>query len=108
METGDIDLLTFLFYVNVSPIQISRIIEQLKGPQTRIFTPKRIQDMNQKADEQQDFALGLLPDSNDAVKTIAKLERYVIARGSGGKMTIFSNGPFDQYKYPDPLIYTPI
>ncbi len=28
--------------------------------------------------------------------------------GSGGKMTIFSNGSFDQCKYPDPLIYTPI
>ncbi len=26
-------------------------------------------------------------------------------RGSGGKMTIFSNGSFDQCKYPDPLIY---
>jgi hypothetical protein len=30
------------------------------------------------------------------------------ARGSGGKMTIYSNGSFDQCKYPDPLIYTPI
>ncbi len=31
-----------------------------------------------------------------------------VSRGSGGKMTIFSNGSFDQCKYPDPLIYTPI
>ncbi len=29
-------------------------------------------------------------------------------RGFGGKMTIFSNGSYDQCKYPDPLIYTPI
>jgi hypothetical protein len=28
--------------------------------------------------------------------------------GSGGKITIFSNGSYDQSKYPDPLIYTPI
>ena len=51
--------------------------------------PKHIHNMNWRTEELQDFALGLLPDSNDAVKTIAKLERYVIARGSGGKMTIF-------------------
>jgi hypothetical protein len=31
-----------------------------------------------------------------------------VDRGSGGKMTIFSNGSYDQCKYPDPLIYTPI
>jgi hypothetical protein len=30
------------------------------------------------------------------------------ARGFGGKMTIFSNGSYDEYKYPDPLIFTPI
>jgi hypothetical protein len=30
------------------------------------------------------------------------------ARGYGGKMTIFSNGSYDQCKYPDPLIYIPI
>ncbi len=32
METGDIDILTLLFSVNVTPSQISQIMEQLKGP----------------------------------------------------------------------------
>jgi hypothetical protein len=31
-----------------------------------------------------------------------------VNRGSGGKMTIFSNGSYDQSEYPNPLIYTPI
>ncbi len=39
---------------------------------------------------------------------IAFLEESRMSRGSGGKMTIFSNGSFDQCKYPDLLIYTPI
>jgi len=30
------------------------------------------------------------------------------ARGSGGKNVIFSNRPYDQSKYSDPLIYVPI
>jgi hypothetical protein len=36
------------------------------------------------------------------------VEYWSYARGSGGKMTIFSNGSYDQCKYPDPPIYTPI
>ncbi len=39
MDKCDIDLLTLLFSVNVSPIQISKIMEQLKGPQAGTFTP---------------------------------------------------------------------
>jgi hypothetical protein len=31
-----------------------------------------------------------------------------IARGSGGKNVIFSNCPYDQSKYSDPLIYISI
>ncbi len=42
METGDIDFLTLLFCVNVSPIQISQIMEQLKGPEARTFMPKHV------------------------------------------------------------------
>jgi hypothetical protein len=30
---------------------------------------------------------------------------FVLIRGSGGKMTIFSNGSYDQSEYPNPLIY---
>ncbi len=40
METGDIDILTLLFSVNVTPTQISQIIEQLKGPDAETFMPK--------------------------------------------------------------------
>ena len=40
METGDIDILMLLFSVNVTPTQISQIIEQLKGPEAGTFMPK--------------------------------------------------------------------
>jgi hypothetical protein len=33
METGDIDILMLLFSVDVTPTQISQIMEQLKGPE---------------------------------------------------------------------------
>jgi hypothetical protein len=48
--------------------------------------------------------------SGMAIVLIANPSRQPLCngRGSGGKMTIFSNGSFDQCKYPDPLIYTPI
>ena len=48
METGDIDIITLLFSVNVTSIQISRIMEQLKGPEAGTFMPKRVCDMNKK------------------------------------------------------------
>ncbi len=50
----------------------------------------------------------------DVVMMVAVVTAIVLGcdgaggRGSGGKMAIFSNGSFDQCKYPDPLIYTPI
>jgi hypothetical protein len=75
METGDIDILTLLFSVNVSPSQISQIMEHLKGPEARTFMPKCVYDMNKKTEELHDFAYGLLPDSNDAEKTLSKLQR---------------------------------
>jgi hypothetical protein len=48
MQTGDIDILTLLFSVNVSPSQISQIMEQLKGPKAGTFMPKTLYDMNKK------------------------------------------------------------
>ncbi len=75
METGDIDILTLLFSVNVTPIQISHIMEQLKGPDAGIFMPKLVYNMNKKTEELHDFAYELLPDSNDAEKTLFKLKR---------------------------------
>jgi hypothetical protein len=79
METGDIDILILLLSVNVTPIQISHIMEQLKGPESGTFMPKRVYDMNKKTEELHDFAYGLLLDSNDAEKTLSKLERSNIS-----------------------------
>jgi hypothetical protein len=75
MKRGDIDILTLLFSVNVTPTQISQIMEQLKGPDAGTFTPKCVYNMNTKTEELHDVAYGLLPDSNDAKKTLSKLER---------------------------------
>jgi hypothetical protein len=75
METGDIDILMLLFSVNMTPSQISQIMEQLKGPETGTFNPKHVYNMNKKTEELHDFAHGLLPDSNDVEKTLSKLER---------------------------------
>jgi hypothetical protein len=79
METGDIDILTLLFSVYVTPTQISQIMEQLKGPESGIFMLKHVYDMNKKTEELHDFVYGLLPDSNDAEKTLSKLERSNIS-----------------------------
>jgi hypothetical protein len=75
IATGDFDLLTLLCSVNVSPMQICQIMEQVKGPEARTYQPKRVYDINQKTEDLKNFAIGLLPKSNDAVKTIAKLEQ---------------------------------
>jgi hypothetical protein len=42
METVDIDILTLQFSVNVTPTQISQILEQLKGPEAGTFMPKGV------------------------------------------------------------------
>ncbi len=75
MEIGDIDILTLLFSVNVTPSQISQIMEQLKGSKAGTFMPKRVYHMNKKTEEHYNFAYGLLPDINDAEKILFKLER---------------------------------
>ncbi len=74
MDKSDIDLLTLLFNVNVHPIQISQIMERSKVPQAGTFTPKPLYNMNQRTEDLQNFALGLISDSYDAEKTIARLE----------------------------------
>jgi hypothetical protein len=66
MDNGDFDLLTLLFSVNASPMQISQIMEPVH--------PKHVYDINQRTEDLRNFAIGLLPKSNDAVKLIAKLE----------------------------------
>ena len=77
MDAGDFDHLTLLFSVNVSPMQISQIMEQVKGPEAGTYHLKHVYNINQRTEDLKNFAMGLLPKSNDAVKTIAKLERYV-------------------------------
>ena len=74
MEQGDLNLLSLLFSVNATGIQISQIIQSLKGPESGTYLPKRIYNMNQKTEQLQDLALGLIPGCSDAVKTISKLE----------------------------------
>ena len=75
MEQGDLDLLSLLFSVNVSAtgVQISQIMQSLKGPESGTYLPKSIYDMNQKTEQLQDLALGLIPGCSDALKTISKL-----------------------------------
>jgi hypothetical protein len=46
MEAGDIDILMLLFSVNVTPTQISQIMEQLKGSDAGTFMPTHVYDMN--------------------------------------------------------------
>ena len=89
LVSSEIDLLTLLSDVNVTSLQIAQIMETLRGPQGGTFMPKRVYDMNQKTEELHDFATGLLPDSNDVQKTIAKLEQkqinhfYILHEDSG-------------------------
>ena len=78
LDTNDIDLITLLNEVNVSPTQIVNIMEQLKGQNGGTILPKRVYDLSQKVEDLQDFANGLLPECNDAQKTIIKLENSSI------------------------------
>ncbi len=74
MEQGDLDLLLLLFSVYATGNQISQIMQSLKGPESGTYLPKRVYNMNQKTEQLQDLALGLIPGCSDAVKTISKLE----------------------------------
>jgi hypothetical protein len=101
METGDIDILMLLFSVNVTQSQISQIMEQLKGPEAGTFMPKHVYNMNKKTEELHDFAYGLLPNSNDAEKTLSKLERsninhFYILHGDTGLYACSENCPSNE------------
>ncbi len=52
INTGDIGLLTLLFSHNVSPLQISQIMEQVKGPEAGTYTSKHVYDINQRTESQ--------------------------------------------------------
>ncbi len=75
MEQADIDLLSLLFSVEATPLQISQIMQSLKGTELGTLLTKRVYDMNQKTEQLHDLALGLIASCSDAEKTIAKLEK---------------------------------
>jgi hypothetical protein len=60
LGSSEIDLLTLLSDVNVTPTQIAQIMKTLRWPQGGTFMPKCVYDMNQKTKELHDFATGLL------------------------------------------------
>ncbi len=41
MEQGDLDLLSLLFSVNATGVQISQIMQSLKGPESGTYLPMR-------------------------------------------------------------------
>ena len=77
MEQGDLDLISLLVSVNATGVQMSQIMQSLKGPESGTYLPKRMYQMNQKTEQLQDLALGLIPGCSDAKKTVAKLEELV-------------------------------
>ncbi len=74
MEQVDLMLLSLLFSINATGGQLQQIMQTLKGPEPGTYLSKKIYDMNQKTEQLQDLALGLIPGCSDAVKTITKLE----------------------------------
>ncbi len=74
MEQVDLVLFSLLFSINATGVQISQIMQRLKGPESGTYLLKRIYDMNQKTEQLQDLVLGLIPGCSNAVKTITKLE----------------------------------
>jgi hypothetical protein len=74
MEQVDQTLLSLLFSINATGGQIQQIMQTLKGPESGTYLPKNIYNMNQKTEQLQDLALGLIPGCSDAIKTITKLE----------------------------------
>jgi hypothetical protein len=66
MEQGNIDLMSLLFSAEATPVQISQIMECLKGPDSGTLLPKQIYDMNQKTEQLQNLALGLIQGCSDA------------------------------------------
>ena len=74
MEQVDLTLLSLLFSINATGGQIQQIMQTLKGPESGSYLPKNIYNMNQKTEQLQDLALGLIPGCSDAIKTITKLE----------------------------------
>ncbi len=76
-QQGDLDLILLLVSVNATGVQMSQIMQSLKGPETGTYLPKRMYQMNQKTEHLQDLALGLIPGCSDAKKTVGKLEKLV-------------------------------
>ncbi len=68
MGQEDIELMSLLFSVEATPVQISEIMECLKGPESSTLLPKRIYGIDQKTEQLQNLALGLILGCSDAEK----------------------------------------
>ncbi len=67
MEQVDLMLLSLLISINATGGQIQQIMQTLNGPESGTYLPKRMYDMNQKTEQLQDLALGLIPGCSDAI-----------------------------------------
>ena len=65
-----------LIYSRFFSVWMQPEMQSLKGPEAGTYLPKRMYNMNQKTEQLQDLALGLIPGCSDAKKTIAKLEEW--------------------------------
>ncbi len=74
LSSSNIDLISLLFDISATLLQISTFLGALKGNQAGRYLHRHIYDMNKKTEDLQNIAIGLLPDCADAEKTIAKLE----------------------------------
>jgi hypothetical protein len=57
MEQGDIKLMSLYFSVDATPVQISQMMECLKGLELGTVIPNQIYIMNQKTEQLQELAL---------------------------------------------------
>jgi hypothetical protein len=57
MEEGDIDRISLLFSAQLSPLQITQIMSQLKGSEFGTILPKQVYDINQKTEELLNLAM---------------------------------------------------
>jgi hypothetical protein len=65
------------FSVNATGVQISQIMQSLKGLEAGTNLPKKMYDMNRKTEQLQDLALGLIPGCSDAKKMLNWRSEYI-------------------------------
>ncbi len=75
-------------------------MQTFKGPELGTYLPKRIYDMNQKTEQLQDLALGLIPGCSNAIKTITKLEEWVFSYIRFILVFFIFSHPFFNFNFP--------